>query len=278
MQQGWISLHRSLMEHWVYEDKPFCYFGAWVDLILRANHEPKKFVVGDHIAIIERGQLFTSYRSLAERWGWGVKKIKTFLSLLEQDEMITAERTKNGTLLTLVNYGVYQDSGNTKETQKKHVGNTEETPRKHKGNDKETIRERNNNDNNENNENNVTNECVPADASPAPKKKYGTFSKVRLTDDEYSRLCGEYGEPQTKKAIDFLDAYIEEKGYKSKNHNLAIRRWVFDAVKERDIKKDPAGNRQQPQGRFTDFQQRNYSAEDFAALERRKLGLQGGAM
>ena len=46
----------------------------------------------------------------------------------------------------------------------------------------------------------------------------------------------------------------------------------------KDDKTDPAGNRQQPRGRFTNFEQRNYSAEDFAAMERRKLGLQGGAM
>ena len=37
-------------------------------------------------------------------------------------------------------------------------------------------------------------------------------------------------------AITFLDAYIEEKGYKSKNHNLAIRRWVMDAIKDKTKK------------------------------------------
>ena len=34
-----------------------------------------------------------------------------------------------------------------------------------------------------------------------------------------------------------FDEYIEEKGYKSKSHNLAIRRWVIDAVKEQEAKK-----------------------------------------
>ena len=32
--------------------------------------------------------------------------------------------------------------------------------------------------------------------------------------------------------------YIEEKGYKSKSHNLAIRRWVLDAVKKKEPKKE----------------------------------------
>ena len=242
--QGWVAIHRSLLEHWLHNDIEM--FGAWIDLILRANHEPKKMVAGDNLITIERGQLFTSYRSLGEKWNWSVKKIKQFLTVLESDKMIELKTSKKGTLLTIVNYGVYQDLGNTKETQKKHRGNTEETQKKHDGNTEETQRERNNNDNNEkqcltmsnneNNGNNETSDTVTADASPAPKKKYGQFQRVRLTDEEYNRLCVDFGQQQTERAIDFLDGYIEEKGYKSKSHNLALRRWVFDAVKERDSK------------------------------------------
>ena len=64
------------------------------------------------------------------------------------------------------------------------------------------------------------------------KKAYGEYSNVKLTDDEYNRLCNDYGQEQTRKAIDFLDAYIKEKGYKTKDHNLTLRRWVFKAVNE----------------------------------------------
>lgn len=66
------------------------------------------------------------------------------------------------------------------------------------------------------------------------KHKYGEFQKVLLTDAEYEKLELDFGSLYTVKAIDFLDAYIAEKGYKSKSHNLAIRRWVMDAVKDRE--------------------------------------------
>lgn len=62
------------------------------------------------------------------------------------------------------------------------------------------------------------------------KEKYGEYNNVLLTDDEYNRLCEDYTQETTHKAIKFLDEYIEEKGYKSKSHNLAMRRWVFDAI------------------------------------------------
>ena len=68
------------------------------------------------------------------------------------------------------------------------------------------------------------------------KHKYGDFHNVLLTQEEYTKLEAEFGNLYTLKAIDFLDAYIEEKGYKSKSHNLAIRRWVMDAVKENESK------------------------------------------
>lgn len=62
------------------------------------------------------------------------------------------------------------------------------------------------------------------------KQKYGEYQNVLLTENEYENLANSFGYDLANKAIAFLDAYIEEKGYKSKSHNLAIRRWVIDAV------------------------------------------------
>ena len=73
------------------------------------------------------------------------------------------------------------------------------------------------------------------------KHKYGEFDHVLLTDHERDKLFNDYGEAETLGAIKFLDEYIEEKGYKSKSHNLAMRRWVFDALKKKENNK--------PQGR-----------------------------
>lgn len=65
------------------------------------------------------------------------------------------------------------------------------------------------------------------------KHKHGEFQNVLLTDDEFEKLGEDYGITVRTSAIHFLDTYIEEKGYKSKSHYLAIKRWVVDAVKEK---------------------------------------------
>ena len=80
-------------------------------------------------------------------------------------------------------------------------------------------------------------EGIPAAPTRAPKKhKKGEYGHVLLTDEQEEKLFDEYGEILTAKAIVFLDEYIEMKGYKAKNHYLAIRKWVIDAVKEREPK------------------------------------------
>ena len=70
-----------------------------------------------------------------------------------------------------------------------------------------------------------------------PKKDtYGLAGNVTLTQDEYNKLVAEFGMTETQKAIQYLDDYIADKGYKSKSNYSAMRRWVFNAVRERDQK------------------------------------------
>lgn len=72
---------------------------------------------------------------------------------------------------------------------------------------------------------------------PKPSKhKHGEYQNVLLTDEEYNKLHQDY--PNANELITYLDEYIEMKGYKAKSHNLAIRKWVVDAV-ARDNKKKP---------------------------------------
>ena len=69
------------------------------------------------------------------------------------------------------------------------------------------------------------------------KHKYGEYQHVLLSDNEFDKLGKDFGEDRRSELIKHLDEYIEMKGYKAKNHNLAIRKWVVEAVEERKYKK-----------------------------------------
>lgn len=77
---------------------------------------------------------------------------------------------------------------------------------------------------------------TPPAPAPIRKHKYGEYKNVLLTESEVSKLTSEYGN-KVDEYITFLDEYIEMKGYKAKSHYLAIKKWVVNAVKERQASK-----------------------------------------
>lgn len=63
-----------------------------------------------------------------------------------------------------------------------------------------------------------------------------------LTDEELSKLNTEYGTEETQEAIKYLDEYIEMKGTKYKSHYLALKKWVYTAVKEQKQRRNSVTN------------------------------------
>lgn len=101
------------------------------------------------------------------------------------------------------------------------------------------------------------------------KHKYGEYKHVLLTDTEAKKLVSDYGKKETEDAITYLDEYIEMKGYKAKSHYLCIRKWVFDALKERDQKKKRGSRTKTNQ--FNNFQQREVKKTEMDDLEKQLL-------
>ena len=64
----------------------------------------------------------------------------------------------------------------------------------------------------------------------APKKKYGEYGWVKLTDEQYHRLCAEFGEDTIQERIRYIDEYVQGNGNKNKysDWNLVIRRAIRD--------------------------------------------------
>lgn len=90
-------------------------------------------------------------------------------------------------------------------------------------------------------------------SSPSPKHKYGAYKNVLLTEKEYQSLIKlQDGE----KAIEFLSEYRAYKGYKAKSDFLAIKKWVFEAMSERRVSRNPARN----------FTEREYTKQEIGEI------------
>ena len=245
MNYGWVSIHRQLQSHWLWEDKPFSYGQAWIDLILMANHSVNRFPLGNEIVTVEPGSFITSELKLAEQWGWSKTKVRRFLMLLENDSMIVKKTDRKKTTITLVKYDVFQIS----ETEKKPIKNRKKT-------DKKPIKNTNNNDNNDNNENN--------------DNKYATDPLLNDAIIAFVDFRNKIKKPMTDKAIELM---LKKLNRLSSNVSVQIEilnqsivnGWsgIYE-LKETSAKKEPVPAWLNKGSKFNNFEQHNY---DFEQLE-----------
>lgn len=115
--EGYITLYRKIEEHWLWQDKPFTKGQAWIDLLFLANFADGVMLVKGALVEVKRGQVFRTHEFLRQRWGWGsIKKVRSFLTTLENEKMVTLKGTTQGTLITIENYTSYQLEGQAKVT------------------------------------------------------------------------------------------------------------------------------------------------------------------
>jgi len=178
MSNGWISIHRKLQNHWLWDSKKvFSNLEAWIDILMEVNHSNKKVLIGSVLFEVNRGDSIKSLDSWAKRWNWNKSKVRRFFILLEKDNMIVTKNERKTTRLTVCNYGSYQDSRNDNETilkQERNASETQLTP--------------NNNDNIINNVLYTESEFLERwrdarehyDKKPTNIKKLSTFEKVNF--------------------------------------------------------------------------------------------------
>ena len=218
---GYIKLHRKML-NWGWYDEPATK-AVFLHLLLTAN-----FKEGEYRGHkVEPGQTVVGRKKMSSELGLSERQIRTALEHLKNSGEISIKTTNRFSIITIENWGMYQgccDESDQQMTNKRPTDDQQMTnKRPHLKNDK--------NDKNVKNDKKVKKE----------KKIYGEYGHVRLSDDECEKLRTEYGEVITDEAVIFLDEYIEMKGYKAKNHYLAIRRWVIDAVKEQKARNKKNG-------------------------------------
>lgn len=208
MPMGWIKFHRKIMNHWLYrEQRVFSRFEAWTYLMLMANHSDNEFIMNGSTILVKRGCLVTSIKRLGEEWKWSRTKVKKFLDVLQKDAMINYTCDSHKTIISLTNYCLYQDDEddkNTSKVQQKDITNTSEKHHK----------DTNNNDE----------ECIKNE------KKIKFAQYVSMTNAEYLKLVGAYGEEYTRAMIEVLDNYKGATGKSYKSDYRAILNWVADKV------------------------------------------------
>lgn len=111
--EGWIKLHRQIIEHPDYFSEPFTRVMAWIDLLMLANHKGMNMYVRGNKVEIKRGDTAIAQETLATRWKWSRTKVKRYLNELEKDRQIVQQKSNVINTISIVNYDAYQSDDTT---------------------------------------------------------------------------------------------------------------------------------------------------------------------
>ena len=144
MSKGWISLHRKILDNPILSrSRTYSRFEAFVYMLLKANHKDNKVVIGNQLIKIKTGSFLTSQKKLMKEFNWGISRLRSFLKLLQDDDMIEVRSNAISTMITINNYKELQQLQTDTKLQSKRNQTASKTQSK-----------TNNNDNNLNNDNN----------------------------------------------------------------------------------------------------------------------------
>lgn len=189
MEQGWIKLHRSLLDWEWYDDANT--IRIFLHLLLTANHEDKKW----HGIDIKRGEKITSLANISEELGISIQSVRTSLDKLISTQALTRHQQTKYTHISINNYGKYQES-NT-------ITNNLVTRDQHDGNNKQEGK----------------NEIM---------KRSIYTSLDSLTENEFETIAGDYKVPISlvRSSYDDLKNYCSSKNRRYSNYFSALRNFT----------------------------------------------------
>ncbi|WP_218652901.1 hypothetical protein [Paenibacillus sp. 79R4] len=225
---GWIKLHRKLMESETFSRLTAIQKVIAIYIALNANHDDGVWYdkYKDIEVEVKRGQLVVSRNKIAKEWFGGDKdvtdmKIRTCLDKLERLGFLTKSPTSNYTLITVLNYGIYQGS----DTDDNQADNQVVTKSQPSDNQEKTTNK---------NDKNVKNDKKVIKKDIIPKIAFAEF--VKLTQEEYDKLAATHGEDRAKRMIEILDNYKGANNKKYASDYRAILNWVVKRVEEEEAK------------------------------------------
>ncbi|WP_346207647.1 hypothetical protein NSS91_16215 [Caldifermentibacillus hisashii] len=114
--QGWIKLHRKLLENPIFNDPHL--LKLWVYCLLKATHKEHKQIVGKQMVELQPGQFVTGRFILAEEYNKGAKPkdivsdrtLWRWLKFLEECEFLSIKPTTKYSVVTINNWDKYQEN------------------------------------------------------------------------------------------------------------------------------------------------------------------------
>jgi DNA-binding transcriptional regulator YhcF (GntR family) len=129
--EGWIKLYRSLLDKPIWNKSTTEQKVVLITILLDVNHDTKEWEWKGEKFNILPGQTITSLENLALKAGVSIQNVRSALKRFEKLEFLTNESTKTGRLITVLNWGIYQEEFETpNKATNKDLTKTQQRPNK----------------------------------------------------------------------------------------------------------------------------------------------------
>ena len=106
-RDGWVKLHRKILENPVIFKDPD-YLAVWIFLLLEATHSEMTMDFGGELIILKPGQLITGRSSISKKTKVQESKVERIIKRLKSEQQIEQLSNSKGRLITILNWGIYQ--------------------------------------------------------------------------------------------------------------------------------------------------------------------------
>ena len=125
MQNGWIKLHRCLLRNPIVM-KDADYFAVWGYLLLKATHTEYPVLFKGEKIYLQPGQLITGRKKIASDLHISESKVFRILNDYKSEQQIEQQTSNRNSLISIVNWELYQGSEQQDEQQMNNKRTTDE--------------------------------------------------------------------------------------------------------------------------------------------------------
>lgn len=207
MAEGWIKLHRLLLENCTFQNPDL--LKVWIWCLLKATHCDRTQMVGFQNVELHEGEFVFGRKKAAEELRMNESKVYRLINILGKLEKVHIKSSSKFSVVTIENWQLYQGCEQESEQQNEQEVNNKRTTSEQQVNTNKNVK-------NLKNEKNVKND-----------NKILYLDCVRLTDDEYQKAVDKYGLSCLQEMIQILNDYKMSSGKKYKSDYYTFNTWVY---------------------------------------------------
>lgn len=129
-RNGWVKFHRKLLDSVVFQNEKA--LKIWVWCLLRTNHKEAVVLIGRQKITIKPGQFLMGSNKESEFLNIAKTTLWRWLEFFEKEGMVELKKTTKYTIVTLPNWGDYQEERNSNGTQTSTQVGTNKNDKKEK--------------------------------------------------------------------------------------------------------------------------------------------------